>query len=179
MYIIWFRGGICVINFMKVEKFSLLNARFATNSYLLSKQLEPDDLPSSLYVPEPSLSSLSPARIRRALRHVFNSKGNIVSDLSPPMHRSTRKCSLSDRDILSTINRDGVSETDGETRTTHVTNTLDINDTKIERSMSSSPEMVRGRDRNNSAPEISLGHIVRIATAEHDHCNYKCVLVSV
>ena len=58
-----------------------------------------------------------------------------------------------------------------------MTNTLDINDDKkMERSMSSSPEI--GRDRKHSAPEIPLGHIVRVTTTEHDHCNYKCLLVN-
>ena len=35
-----------------------------------------------------------------------------------------------------------------------------------------------GRDRKNSAPEISpMGHIVRVASAHHDHCNYISLLV--
>jgi hypothetical protein len=82
--------------------------------------------------------------------------------------------SLSERDILSTI--DGPDENDR----THISNTLVItvdDDKKMERSMSASPEM-RGRDRNNSAPEISpMGHVVRVATVNHDHCNYVSLLV--
>ncbi len=150
-------------------------------SYQLSKELEPDDVPSSLYVAEPSLSSLSPARIRRALRHVFNTKGNIVGDSSPSppiVQRLSRNNKLapllSERDILSTI--DGPDENDR----THISNTLVItvdDEKKMERSMSASPEM-RGRDRNNSAPEISpMGHVVRVATVNHDHCNYVSLLV--
>lgn len=151
---------------------------FPMHSYQLSKELEPDDVPSSLYVAEPSLSSLSPARIRRALRHVFNSKGNIVGDSSPspPIQRSSRNRlvpSLSEKDILSAI--DGPDENER----THMANTLVINidDKKIERSMSASPEM-HGRDRQNSAPEISpTGHIVRVAAVNHDHCNYVSLMV--
>ena len=148
-------------------------------SYQLSKELEPDDVPSSLYVAEPSLSSLSPARIRRALRHVFNTKGNIVGDSSPspPVQRSSRNRLvplLSEKD-LSTI--DGPEESER----THVANTLvvTINDKKIERSTSASPEMHgHGRDRKNSAPEVSsVGHIVRVAAANLDHCNYVSLLV--
>ena len=149
-------------------------------SYQLSKELEPDDVPSSLYVAEPSLSSLSPARIRRALRHVFNTKGNIVGDSSPspPVQRSSRNrlvSSLSEKDLLSTI--DGPEENER----THVANTLvvTINDKKIERSTSASPEMHgHSRDRKNSAPEVSsVGHIVRVAAANLDHCNYVSLLV--
>ena len=151
------------------------------HSYQLSKELEPDDVPSSLYVSEPSLSSLSPARIRRALRHVFNTKGNIVSDSSPSpsIQRSSRSNSklapsLSERDILSSI--DGPDENER----THIANTLVItvdDDKKIERSLSASPEMC-GRDRKHSAPEISpMGHVVRVAAVNHDHCNYVSLLV--
>ena len=146
-------------------------------SYELSKQLEPDDLPSSIYVPEFSLSSLSPSRIRRALRHVFNSKGNIVSDLSPSptIHRATQNRltpSLSERDIPSAI--EGKSGPDDETGT-HMENTLVVHNRKMERSLSLSPEI--GRCRKSSAPEISVGHIIRIATTEHGHYNYKSLLV--
>lgn len=147
-------------------------------SYQLSKQLEPDDLPSSLYVPESSLSSLSPARIRRALRHVFNSKGNIVSDLSPspPLQRATRSRltpSLSEKNLLSTI--DG-RERRGDEICTHITNTLVIEDPRKERALSLSPE--RTRSRKLSAPEIPLGHVIRVSFTNHDHCNYVSLLVS-
>lgn len=147
-------------------------------SYQLSKQLEPDDLPSSLYVPESSLSSLSPARIRRALRQVFNSKGNLVGDLSPspPVHRLRKHRltpSLSEKDLLCAIDGRDMSK-DGER--THIANTIVLDDKQAVRAVSLSPEM--SRNRKLSAPEIPLGHIVRVTMAEHDHCNYKSLLVS-
>ena len=140
----------------------------------MSKQLEPDDLPSSLYVPESSLSSLSPARIRRALRHVFNSKGNIVGDLSSslPATKSRLKPSLSEKDLLSAINGKGRPNDDIGT---HIASTLVIDDRKTERSVSLSPKICR--NRKSSAPDVSFAHIIRIIATDDDHCNYKSLMV--
>ena len=149
-------------------------------SYHLSKLLEPDDVPSSLYVPEQSLSSLSPARIRRALRHVFNTKGNIVGDSSPPSppqqpSRNRLVPSLSERELSSTI--DGPEDNDRTHNMAPNTLVICTDDKKFERSTSASPEF--GRDRKSHSPETSSpsGHVVRVAAVNHDHCNYISLLV--
>ena len=105
---------------------------------------------------------------------MFNSKGNIVGDLSPfpPARKNRLKPSLSEKDLLSAIDRSDRQEHEIRTR---VANTLIIDDKKTERSVSLSPEI--HRSQKNCAPEVSLGHIVRVAVKDHDHCNYVSLLV--
>ena len=94
-------------------------------SYELSRQLEPEGLPTHLLTVQdpnspttngtPSGSApVSPSRIRRGLRHIFNLKGSSVGDyapqLSPPRssspspshHSSPLSTSSSARDLSST-----------------------------------------------------------------------------
>lgn len=149
-------------------------------SYELSKQLEPDDLPNHvLGVPTSPFAPISPSRIRKGLRQLFNVKGSSVGDYTLP-HSSPSKT------LTSSVSAGDISPaTNGFAK--H----------GVARSYSSSPS---ARRRRGSAPIGTLfstkenqeaeleeaeggkggdeeGRVVRVAFTNCDHCNYKSVKV--
>ena len=107
-------------------------------------------------MPELTLPPLSPSRLRRKIKYIFNPKGATVGDvglLSSP--KSKLSPSLSERDV-SLVGR----EPEGRRRNS--------------RAMSLSPQVVR---RSVSEP-ATTGHVIRIAITNSDCCNYKSLVVS-
>ena len=147
-------------------------------SYTLSKQLEPDDSPNNhmLTVPDSSsLTPLSPSKIRKHIRQLFSVKSSTVADFSP----GTITTSVSERDISSSIEESPVRN----------------------RSCSLSPSTSRKASVSEDMPDGISSHlddsgqleanghgvssqltdgrvVVRVASANSEHCNYKSLWVS-
>ena len=147
---------------------------FPTCSYLLSKSLEEDSL-----APAPSYTAktlLSPARLRSKLKYLFTAKGAVVSDshaFTPPLQSHPSHITKQVSDSISCEHLERLDSVDGIAR-------------KFQRSTSLSPSIVRRyseqpveRTRDTSRPHLLMSHVIKVAMTHNDHCNYKCMLVSI
>lgn len=151
--------------------------------------MEPaEDLRSNtLGVPSMPLAPMSPSRLRRGLRQIFNVKGSSVGDYAPPHSPSgSLTSSISARDLSSSSS----SSSNGS------------NKQRFTRSSSSSPSTRRrgstligslfrtdeDLEAEEDEPDGDMaseegvvqeveGRVVRVAFANSDHCNYKSLQV--
>ena len=140
-------------------------------SYQLSKSLEEDSLAPSYT----AKTLLSPTRIRNKLRGLFTARGAVVSDshaFTPPHQSHPSHITVQSSDSISCEHLERLDSVDGIAL-------------KFQRSNSLSPSIVRRyserlveNTRNMTRPHPVTGHVIKVAMAESNHCNYKCLLVS-
>ena len=130
-------------------------------------------------VPSIPLAPISPSRIRRGLRHIFNVKGSSVGDYTPQHASKTLSGSVSARDISSTNNgfsKQGMSRSFSASPSARRRGSAPIG------SLFATKENQEGEAREEAEfggrAGDEEGRVVKIAFSNCDHCNYKSLKVS-
>ena len=159
---------------------------YTTCSYQISADLETAD---SLTPSAPMVTKilLSPARLRCRIKTLFSTKGAVVGDSHtltlPHTHTLTPSLPSSPTHTTKTLLTETTASLDNLLDVHFDSDSIETQPKIRKRSNSMSPSIGRrycGRsNHSNTRPRPLPGHVVRVALTHSDHCNYKCLLVSI
>ncbi len=158
---------------------------YTTCSYKISGDLETADYLTPSSVANKIL--LSPARLRYRLKTLFSTKGAVVGDSHtltlPRPHTLTPSLPSSPTHTTKTLLTNTTASIDNLLDVHFDSDSIEMQSKIRKRSNSMSPSIGRrycGRsNHSDTRPHPLPGHVVRVALTHSDHCNYKCLLVSI